>query len=50
MEKTSDSTGVSARLKKIVKEYSGQQKAAAFLVAIGSEISSEIFKYLREDD
>jgi len=50
MEKTSDSTSTSARLKKIVKEYTGSQKAAAFLVAIGSEISSEIFKYLHEDE
>jgi len=36
--------------KKGVKEYSGRQKAAIFLVTIGSEISSEIFKYLREDE
>ncbi|MCL2441002.1 MAG: flagellar motor switch protein FliG [Treponema sp.] len=36
--------------KKGVKEYSGRQKAAIFLVTIGSEISAEIFKYLREDE
>ncbi|MCL2210344.1 MAG: flagellar motor switch protein FliG [Treponema sp.] len=36
--------------KKGVKEYTGRQKAAIFLVTIGSEISSEIFKYLREDE
>jgi flagellar motor switch protein FliG len=36
--------------KKNVKEYSGRQKAAIFLVTIGSEISAEIFKFLREDE
>jgi len=36
--------------KKGIKEYSGRQKAAIFLVTIGSEISAEIFKYLREDE
>jgi len=36
--------------KKGVKEYTGRQKAAIFLVTIGSEISSEIFKFLREDE
>jgi flagellar motor switch protein FliG len=36
--------------KKGQKEYNGRQKAAVFLVSIGSEISSEIFKYLREDE
>jgi len=36
--------------KKGVKEYSGRQKSAIFLVSIGSELSSEIFKYLREDE
>jgi flagellar motor switch protein FliG len=33
-----------------IKDYSGRQKAAIFLVSIGSEISAEIFKYLREDE
>ena len=32
------------------KELSGRQKAAIFLVTLGSEISSEIFKHLREDE
>ncbi len=32
------------------KELSGRQKAAVFLVTLGSEISSEIFKHLREDE
>jgi flagellar motor switch protein FliG len=36
--------------KKGAKEYTGCQKAAIFLVTIGSEISAEIFKYLREDE
>ncbi|WP_010259184.1 flagellar motor switch protein FliG [Treponema primitia] len=36
--------------KKGAKEFTGRQKAAVFLVSIGSEISAEIFKYLREDE
>ncbi|TFH04695.1 MAG: flagellar motor switch protein FliG [Spirochaetales bacterium] len=32
------------------KELTGRQKAAVFLVTIGSEISAEIFKHLREDE
>jgi len=36
--------------KKGAREYTGRQKAAIFLVTIGSEISAEIFKYLREDE
>jgi flagellar motor switch protein FliG len=43
---SSSSTGK----KKGAKEYTGRQKAAIFLVTIGSEISAEIFKYLREDE
>ncbi|MCL2180657.1 MAG: flagellar motor switch protein FliG [Treponema sp.] len=39
-----------ASKKKGAKEYTGRQKAAIFLVTIGSEISAEIFKYLREDE
>jgi flagellar motor switch protein FliG len=35
---------------KIKKELSGRQKAAIFLVTLGSEISSEIFKHLRDDE
>jgi len=31
-------------------ELNGRQKAAIFLVSIGSEISAEIFKHLREDE
>jgi flagellar motor switch protein FliG len=29
---------------------SGRQKAAIFIIAVGSEVSSEIFKHLREDE
>ncbi len=32
------------------KDLTGRQKAAVFLVTIGSEISAEIFKHLREDE
>jgi flagellar motor switch protein FliG len=35
---------------KNVKDLSGRQKAAIFLVTLGSEISAEIFKHLREDE
>ncbi|MBO6100380.1 MAG: flagellar motor switch protein FliG [Spirochaetaceae bacterium] len=38
---------------KKVKDYkslTGKQKAAIFLVSLGSEISAEIFKHLREDE
>jgi flagellar motor switch protein FliG len=53
MAKASAGGGASAASggkKKGNKEFSGRQKAAVFLVSIGSEISSEIFKYLREDE
>jgi flagellar motor switch protein FliG len=42
--------GTAGGKKKGAKEYTGRQKAAIFLVTIGSEISAEIFKYLREDE
>ncbi|MDC7232033.1 MAG: flagellar motor switch protein FliG [Spirochaetales bacterium] len=32
------------------EELSGKQKAAIFLVTLGAEISSEVFKHLREDE
>jgi len=32
------------------KDLTGRQKAAIFLVTLGSEISSEIFKHMREDE
>ncbi|MBI9105130.1 MAG: flagellar motor switch protein FliG [Spirochaetales bacterium] len=35
---------------KIKKDLTGRQKAAIFLVTLGSEISSEIFKHLRDDE
>ena len=34
----------------IKKDLTGRQKAAVFLVTLGSDISSEIFKHLREDE
>jgi flagellar motor switch protein FliG len=40
----------SAKKHKANKELTGRQKAAIFLVTIGSEISAEIFKHLREDE
>jgi flagellar motor switch protein FliG len=51
MAKTSAAAATaSAGKKKGQKEYTGRQKAAIFLVTIGSELSAEIFKYLREDE
>src|SRR5215510_762476 len=52
MAKTSAQSGSSGSgsKKKGVKEYTGRQKAAIFLVTIGSELSAEIFKFLREDE
>ena len=53
MAKTSSSPNTSTSSsgkKKGVKEFTGRQKAAIFLVTIGSEIAAEIFKYLREDE
>ena len=35
---------------KSLKEVTGRAKAAIFLVTLGSEISAEIFKHLREDE
>jgi flagellar motor switch protein FliG len=53
MAKTNAASGAAApgsAKKKGAKEYTGRQKAAIFLVTIGSELSAEIFKYLREDE
>jgi flagellar motor switch protein FliG len=47
---TSSSGTTATGKKKGAKEYTGRQKAAIFLVTIGSEISAEIFKFLREDE
>src|SRR5512145_948218 len=38
------------RRSKSAKDMNGRQKAAVFLVSLGSDISSEIFKHLREDE
>ncbi len=35
---------------KKTEKLTGRQKAAVFLVTVGSEVSSEIFKHLREDE
>lgn len=56
MAKTSAATAGAApaagvgKRSKSTKELTGRQKAAIFLVTIGSEISAEIFKHLREDE
>jgi flagellar motor switch protein FliG len=39
-----------SKRKKDIKNMSGRQRAAIFLVSVGSDISAEIFKYLREDE
>ncbi|HKL86473.1 MAG TPA: flagellar motor switch protein FliG [Treponemataceae bacterium] len=44
------STGGGSKKAKDIKSLTGRQKAAIFLVSLGSEISSEIFKHLREDE
>ncbi len=40
----------SSKKNKDYKSLTGKQKAAIFLVSLGSEISAEIFKHLREDE
>jgi flagellar motor switch protein FliG len=47
---TTSGQGGGASKKKGAKEYTGRQKAAIFLVSVGSDISAEVFKYLREDE
>jgi flagellar motor switch protein FliG len=47
---SSSTAAVVGGKKKGKNEFTGRQKAAIFLVTIGSEISAEIFKYLREDE
>jgi flagellar motor switch protein FliG len=47
---TTSGQGAGASKKKGAKEYTGRQKAAIFLVSVGSDISAEVFKYLREDE
>jgi flagellar motor switch protein FliG len=42
--------GGSGKKSGLKKELTGRQKAAIFLVTVGSEISAEIFKHLREDE
>ena len=45
----SSGSGGSKKIKD-VKSLTGRQKAAIFLVTLGSEVASEIFKHLREDE
>ena len=42
--------GSTKKAPKSVKDLNGRQKAAIFLISLGSELSSEIFKHLREDE
>jgi flagellar motor switch protein FliG len=50
MAKQSSASGLTGKKGGMRKELTGRQKAAVFLVTVGSEISSEIFKHLREDE
>jgi len=50
MAKQSAGSGLAGGKKGTRKELTGRQKAAVFLVTVGSEISAEIFKHLREDE
>jgi flagellar motor switch protein FliG len=47
---TTSTASSSGSKKKGGKEFTGRQKAAIFLVSVGSDISAEIFKFLREDE
>jgi flagellar motor switch protein FliG len=49
-QSTSSGSSSTSSKRKGNKDFTGRQKAAIFLVSIGSEISAEIFKYLREDE
>ena len=49
-KQTSSSATGGSKKSGLKKELTGRQKAAIFLVTIGSEISAEIFKHLREDE
>ena len=46
----SKSVSASSKKSKEFKNLTGRQKAAIFLVSLGSEVSSDIFKHLREDE
>ncbi len=43
-------SGSTGKKPKSAKDLNGRQKAAIFLITLGSEISAEIFKHLREDE
>lgn len=42
--------GSSKKDKKDYKSLTGRQKAAIFLVSLGSDVSAEVMKHLREDE
>ena len=48
--KSSASSGSGAKKGKDYKNLNGRQKAAIFMVSLGADLSSEIFKHLREDE
>ncbi len=50
MAKTQSPVAGGGKSGKLKKDLTGRQKAAIFLVTLGSEISSEIFKHLRDDE
>ncbi len=41
---------IGVRRSSVKRELNGRKKAAVFLVSLGSELSAEIFKHLREDE
>ncbi|MDR0910579.1 MAG: flagellar motor switch protein FliG [Spirochaetaceae bacterium] len=47
---TGPGAGAAAKKKSSTKDFTGRQKAAIFLVSLGSEMSADVFKYLREDE
>ncbi|GAB1483850.1 flagellar motor switch protein FliG [Treponema sp.] len=47
---SASTAGSGGKKSKTTKDLTGRQKAAIFLVTLGSEISAEIFKHLREDE
>ncbi|NIZ19379.1 flagellar motor switch protein FliG [Entomospira culicis] len=44
------SSEVAPKKEKRYQDFTGRQKAAIFLVTLGAELSSEIFKHLKEDE
>ena len=51
--KSGSKTTIGGKKKNAAKDYknlTGRQKAAIFLVSLGSEVSAEVMKHLREDE